>query len=158
TAAALQATFKLASVTDDGTAQWSPAELNDVGEALAMLPPADQAALTEVELIRVDKIPGKPDDGGPFEFPQPGAASADAAKIHPKLRLATSAFAHNAVQFFGGATKTVPASFQTIIHEVGHAVESEVYRSAWRAHAQALAETKAAGNVQESDARKKERK
>jgi hypothetical protein len=158
TAAALQTSFKLASVTDDGTATWSPAELNDVASALAILPPDDKAALEGVELIRVDKIPGKPADAGQFEFPQPVASSAEAVKINAKLRLASIAFTHDTLQFFGGTAKTVPASFEIILHEVGHAVESEVYRSKWRAHAQALAVTKAAGNVQESDARKKERK
>ena len=158
TAAALQANFKLASVTDDGTATWSATELNDVGEALSLLPGNDKAALEDVELIRVDKIPGKPNDAGQFEFPQSVASSAEAVKTHAKLSLATIAFTHDTLQFFGGTSKTVPASFQVILHEVGHAVESEAYRSKWRAHAQALADVKAAGNVQESDARKKERK
>ena len=157
-AAALQANFKLASVKDDGIAKWSPAELNNVAEALAMLPPDDKAALEDVELIRVDKIPGHPDWAGQFDFPHPAAADADAVKRHATLSLATIAFTHDTLQFFGGTAKTVPASFEVILHEVGHAVESEVYRSKWRSHAQALADTKAAGNVQESDARKKERK
>ena len=157
TAAALQTNFKLASVTDDGTAPWSPADLNDVGEALTLLPPDDKAALEGVELIRVAEISGKPDDAGQFDFPQPVASGAESVNFHAKLRLATRAFTQDTLQFFGGTGKTVPASFQTILHEVGHAVESQVYRSKWRAHAQALADTKAAGNVQESDARKKER-
>ena len=158
TAAALKTDFKLAAVTDDGTARWSPNELNDVGAALDLLPGGDKAALEGVELIRVNNIPGKPSEAGQFEFPQPVAASASAVGINAKLRLTSRAFDRDTLQFFGGTRKTVPASFQTILHEVGHAVESEVYRSKWRAHAQALAETKAAGNVQESDARKKERK
>ena len=54
TADALRTSFKLASVTDDKTARWSPAELGDVAAALAMLPPDDKAALEDVELIRVD--------------------------------------------------------------------------------------------------------
>lgn len=157
TASALQSNFKLASVTDDGTVKWSPAEINDVAEALSLLPTSDKAALEGVELIRVAGIPGKPDEAAEFEFPQPVASSAEAVNVHAKLRVASNAFTHDTLQFFGGSGKTVPASFQHILHEVGHAVESEVYRSKWRAHAQALADTHAAGNVQESEARKKER-
>jgi hypothetical protein len=110
-----------------------------------------------VELIRVVTIPGKPNDGGQFDFPSGAATSPASVNIRPKLRLANSAFDQNAMQFFGGSGKSVPASFQTILHEVGHAVESEVYRSKWGEHAQALADVKAAGDVQESPARVKER-
>lgn len=157
-AAALQADYKLASVRDDGTATWSAAELNDVAAALAILPPADKAALEDVELVRVDKIPGHPDRAGQFEAPEHAAVAAEEVKRHAMLTLATSAFTHDTLQFAGGTAKTVPASFQAILHEVGHAVETQVYRQKWRSHAQALADTKAAGNVQESQARKKERK
>jgi hypothetical protein len=157
TEAALQTSFKLAAVGVEGSAAWSPAELSDVGEALAMLPAADRAALEGVELIRVVTIPGKPNDGGQFDFPSGAATSPASVNIRPKLRLANSAFDQNAMQFFGGSGKSVPASFQTILHEVGHAVESEVYRSKWGEHAQALADVKAAGDVQESPARVKER-
>ncbi len=158
TADALRTSFKLASVTDDKTARWSPAELGDVAAALAMLPPDDKAALEDVELIRVDQFQGKPNDAAQFDFPHPAASSAEAVNTHATLKLATRAFTKDTLQFFGGTAKTVPASFQTILHEVGHAVESEVYRSKWRAHAQALADVHAAGNVPESVARQKERK
>lgn len=157
-AATLQTTYNLAAVTTEGSANWSPVELNDVGAAFAMLPTSDKTALTDVELIRVATISGKPGDGGQFEFPNPAAVNASAANIHAKLRLANRAFANDNLQFFGDATKNVPASFQTILHEVGHAVESEVYRTKWRAHAQALADTKAAGQVQESASRQAERR
>ena len=42
------------------------------------------------------------------------------------------AFAGDEFQFFGGGggSPTVPASFQIILHEVGHAVEKEEYRAA----------------------------
>jgi hypothetical protein len=157
TQSSLQTTYKLAAVSDDGKAKWSAGDLNDVGEALAMLPGPDKTALHGVELIRVASIPGKPDDAGQFEFPNPVAADEKAVAINPKLRLANSAFDHNNLQFFGGRAKRVPASFQTILHEVGHAIESEVYRTAWRDHAQAIADVKAAGNVTESPKRQKER-
>jgi hypothetical protein len=155
TAVSLQGKF--AAVTDDGTAKWTPAELNDVAGAIAMLPPNDADVLKEVELIRVATIPGKPDDAGQFEWPSSAATDFTSVNIRPKLRLANLAFSHNDVQFFGGTEGSVPASYQAILHEVGHAIETEVYRSKWKAHAQALADTKAAGDAQESDARKKER-
>jgi hypothetical protein len=162
TANVLQTSFKLAAVTDDGTARWSPAELNDVASALALLPPEDKTALEGVELIRVAAIPGRPDDAGQFEFPTPVASTPERVQDHAKLRLTSRAFINQGVslsnlQFFGGTARTVPSSFHTILHEGGHAVESSVYREKWRAHAQALADTHAASKVEESDARKKER-
>src|SRR5262249_24916593 len=119
---------------------------------------ADKAALEQVELIRVNNIPGHPNDAGQFETPHPAATKADDVKIHAKLRLANRAFNHDTVQFAGGTARTVPASFFTILHEVGHAVESSVYREKWRAHVEALAAVRAARDaVQETDKRKKER-
>jgi hypothetical protein len=158
TADALKTDYKLAAVADDGSATWSPDELNDVAEALALLPPDDKAALEDVELIRVDKIPGHADWGGQFEYPEHAAQDAREVNTHAKLTLATIAFTHDTLQFVGGTGKTRPASFQAILHEAGHAVESQVFRAKWRSHAQALADTKAAGDIEESDARKKERK
>lgn len=156
TVGALEANFKLASVTDD-TAKWTPAELNDVGAALAMLPTDDKGVLEGVELIRVDVLKDKPADGASFSFQESAATDATQVNIRPKLRISNLAFLINEVQFFGGTARTVPASFQAILHEVGHAIESEVYRSKWKAHAQALADTRAAGNAVESDKQKAER-
>jgi len=154
TAAALQAQYKLASVGDDGTAQWSAAELDDVAEALAMLPQNDKAALEDVDLIRVKELKDRT-RAGEFESPDKAAAGPEAVKQHATLRLASIAF--DTSQFAEGSGKTVPGSVRIILHEVGHAVETEVYRSKWRSHAQALAETHEAADVQESAARQKQR-
>ncbi|MGA2129251.1 MAG: hypothetical protein ABSG76_24230, partial [Xanthobacteraceae bacterium] len=118
TAEALKTDYKLAAVTDDRSATWSPDDLNDVAEALALLSPDDKAALEDVELIRVDQIPGHPDRAGQFEFPDHAAQDAREVNRHAKLMLAKTAFTHDTLQFVGGTGKTRPASFQAILHEV----------------------------------------
>jgi hypothetical protein len=52
------------------------------------------------------------------------------------LKLANLAFSTNDTRFFGGGPGAphVPSSFQTILHEVGHAVERENLRSAQESH------------------------
>ena len=136
--AQLRKDYKLASVRDDGTATWSDAEISDVVAALAMLPAADKAALKGVELIRVKDLEG----GFAGEFSRGGGVTGAALttlKSLPWLKLADGAFADRAgVQFYGGTAGTVPASFETILHEVGHAVERETLRAAAEAADKAL--------------------
>jgi Domain of unknown function (DUF4157) len=154
TAAELKAAFKLAAVKDDGTAHWAPDELNTVAAAFAMLPPDDKGALEGVELTRVNKIPAG--RTGEFESSTKIASDPAAVTVNPVLRLSENAFPKDEPRFFGGGQSPVPGSFQVILHEVGHAVETEVYRSKWKAHAQALADVHTSGEEQESDQRKRE--
>jgi hypothetical protein len=122
------------------------AEISDVVAALALLKaraPQDVAALAGVELIRVPSLGG--DTGG--EFSLGGAApSGSTIPAKPFLKLADRAFEGADTQFFGGGpgTPTVPASFQTILHEVGHAVEKEEFRKAREGVLRAMAELDAA--------------
>jgi hypothetical protein len=157
TANDLKRDFNLFAVSDDGSAKWLPAELNDVASALALLPGPDKAALVDVELIRVAAIKDKPTEAGDFDYPHPAATAPERAQDHATLKLTNKAFDHEQQQFFGGTAKTVPAGFEIILHEVGHAVESLIYREKWREHAKAIAEVHAAGNIQESPKRKQER-
>ena len=132
----LIADYGFKSVKDDGTATWSDPEISDVSAALAMLPTADKAALKGVELIRMATIPG----GFSGEFSTGGGVAKGATTVTalPSLKLADLAFPKEQLQFFGDKTKTVPASFQTILHEVGHAVEKENYRTAHEAYEAAI--------------------
>ena len=135
--AKLKTDFGFSAVKDDGTATWSPAEISDVAAALKMLPPADKPALKGVELIRVLSLGG--DTSG--EFYTGGAVAKGATRAtKPFLKLADLAFPNpkTAVQFYGGTKGTVPASFQTILHEVGHAVENQVLRAAEEPYVKAI--------------------
>lgn len=127
--------FGFTAVKDDGTASWSDAEISDVAAALAMLPAADKPALKGVELIRVQSLGA---NAGEFSVGGGVAKGATAVTAKPSLKLADSAFPKTALQFYGGSKGTVPASFQIILHEVGHAVEKEVYRAAREALDKAL--------------------
>jgi uncharacterized protein DUF4157 len=139
----LKTVYKLASVRDDGTARWTDAEISDVVATLAMLPAADKLALQGVELIRVQTLP----DGGIGVFSGGGGVAKGATKITevPSLKLSDRAFPATALRFVGGKAKTVPATFRTFLHEVGHAVETAVERPANAAYDQAIIESNKRG-------------
>ena len=69
-------------------------------------------------------------------------AGDSAAGVKPYLKLADSAFTADNAQFFGGepGSPSLPASFQVILHEVGHAVETEELRAAREDYDKASAE------------------
>lgn len=77
------------------------------------------------------------------------------ADVKPYLKLADRAFGSDEVQFFGGggapSAPTVPASFHSVLHEVGHAVETEPLRMARDALVRAKAAETAAAKVVAGD-------
>ena len=148
--------YEFADVKDDGTATWTDADISDVVAAVALLPADDKKALKGVELIRVKDLAG----GYSGEFSIGGGLSGPGSTIItnlPWLKLADKAFNKNAVQFFGGALGTVPASFQTILHEVGHAVEKQTYRVAYEDYLKAAVASNTA-RIPVEDARKEANK
>ncbi|MFI9561176.1 hypothetical protein [Nonomuraea endophytica] len=110
------------------------AEISIVLAALELLrrqAPQDVAALRGVELIRVSALGGE--TAGEYS---PGSQTRTAT-----LKLADRAFdTRNQVQFFGGGPGSPPVSapFQTVLHEVGHAVSKELLRAAMEAKRSAL--------------------
>src|SRR5262249_106472 len=140
---ALKTDYKIAAVRDDGTATWSDAEISDVVAALALLPEPDKLALRDVELIRVKTLP----DSGIAVFSAGGGVAKGATQITevPSLKLSDRAFPATALRFVGGKAKTVPATFHTILHEAGHAVERMVHRTTAAAYEQALIESNKKG-------------
>jgi Domain of unknown function (DUF4157) len=144
----LKADFGFVAVTGWGNTTTDAAEISDVLAALSLLKsraPQDIAALKGVELIRVRSL--GPTTGGEF-------SKGEIAGKKPWLKLADLAFSVDDVQFFGGGpgSPTVPSSFQTILHEVGHAVEAEELRSAQEDFAKASAEQDAAkAHIHEED-------
>jgi len=122
------------SVRDDSTAAWSDAEIADVVEAMTMVPKADKAALKGVELIRVKTIAG--DFAGEFTVGGGVAVGGLVPAALPSLKLADKAFDPGGTKFYGGTKRTVPSSYEVILHEVGHAVSNEAYRAAWEARNQ----------------------
>ncbi|MGH3765199.1 MAG: hypothetical protein ACRDS0_01530 [Pseudonocardiaceae bacterium] len=139
--------FGFASVTG-----WSDAaEISKVLAALELLKtraPQNISALKGVELIRVSTLTNARNEAGEF-FAGDHVALGAGADVKPYLKLADLAFPSSEVQFFGGGrgSPTVPAVFQTILHEVGHAVEKEELRQAQEGLVEARAEVEAAGKV-----------
>jgi len=116
------------------------AEISDVLAALDLLKsraPKDILALKGVDLIRVASLPGT--EGAEF-FPNDNTSG-----NNPWLKLSDKVFKGDSAQFFGGAgSPAVPSSFQAILHEVGHAVETENLRAARQDVYQATAGVEAA--------------
>jgi len=124
--ARLTGDFKFSSVTGwpdspAPAAAKSAAEISDVVAALDLLKlraSQDVNVLSGLKLIRVAALSGN--------------AAGEYSWAEGWLKLADKAFDANPHQFFGGGPSSppVPSSFQTILHEVGHAVEAENVRSA----------------------------
>ncbi len=98
--------------------QWTLQELNKVDAALSLLPAGDVAALTGLELQRVATLPGGMTGNFVKEQDENGKT------IVLRVEIANKAFAGDADSFIGGATSARFASFETILHEVGHVVEA----------------------------------
>ena len=119
--AGLIATYGFSSVEDD-TSIWSLPELNKVAAALARVDPADRPALKGVELVRVStlNLRGQSLSG---EFTSDESVSGSTVVDERKLLLADMAFRDDATSFIGGASRQGFSSFETILHEIGHAIE-----------------------------------
>jgi len=113
------------------------AEISEVLAALDLLKmraPQDVAALNGADLIRVP-VPVIITDGESraAEFSFGTSTIFGGKKDEPAyLKIANNTFEPDSFQFYGGGpnSPTVPAAFQTILHEVGHAVEREALRKA----------------------------
>jgi hypothetical protein len=126
--AQLIADFGFTSVTgwSGQNAAKDAAEMSDVVAALQLLKshaPQDIPALKGVELMRVPVLGNQ--RAGEF-FAGSNVALGAPADVKPWLKLVDLAFDSNKVQFYGGGpgSPSVPASFQVILHEVGHAAYS----------------------------------
>ena len=133
--AALKADFGFSDVKD-GKGKWTLEHLSKTWAALSRLPTDDRLALNGVQLIREKKLAG--DQTGRFEA-KTGMTS-DGKKVidERQLLIADAAFARDATSFVGGTAATGPASFLTIVHEAGHAVEKKAALDAKRAEGEAI--------------------
>jgi hypothetical protein len=132
----LQKTYGIANVKN-GDTTWSPDDLNKVIGAFALLPTADRAALAGVDLLRVKSLGGT--TAGEFESSE--TASGTAVTVEATLKLADLAFKADPVSFVGNAAAASPASYQTIVHEVGHAIATKARRDAGAAEMRSIAAT-----------------
>ncbi len=134
---ALQKDFGF-SVVRDGTGTWTLADLNKTHAGLSRLPAADRAALKGVDLIR--ELTLVDDDGKPLsgKFAFKEGVSGTTVIDERQLLVADIAFSDDARSFIGGAAAAGPASFHTIVHEAGHAVEKKASLDAKHAESEAL--------------------
>jgi hypothetical protein len=119
----LSSTYQLKVV--DGDKTWTVAELSEVVAALALMPTEDRAALKGVDLIRVKELKGSV--AGTFSAGGGIDSGATTVKARPALTLDDDTFKSSSI-LLGDASNPHPASFETILHEVGHAVEKQAFR------------------------------
>jgi hypothetical protein len=134
--------FGFSNVTD-GSAKWALTELNKVYDALSRLPSADRVALAGVELRRestvINPATGK-QLAGRFSHTEGVTGTNSTTVVDTReLLIADRAFSEDAASFIGGKTMAAPMSFQTILHESGHAVEEKPVLDAKHAENAALA-------------------
>lgn len=147
------ADFGFASVAGwSGQKPQDASEISIVIAALELLrarSPQSVAALAGVELIRVATLPQN--RAGEF-FAGSSTALGQAADVPASLKVADRAFDSDAVMFLGGSgSPTVPASFQLVLHEVGHAVANQDLRTARTASVKAIGEAQAAATLVAGD-------
>jgi peptidoglycan hydrolase-like protein with peptidoglycan-binding domain len=142
---ALKADFGFSSV-DDGSATWSLVDLNKVHAALSRLPAADRAGLAGVKLVRDRTLTDKGGNALSGEFRHEASVTAGSATTKSvatrsaSLHIADLAFANDDISFIGDKGNAAVASFHTIVHEAGHAVETKALRDAQFATFEAQAE------------------
>lgn len=132
----LIAAYHLKSVVD-GDASWTAEELNIVAGAFALVPDKDKGVLQDVDLKRVAVI----DATHAAQFSLETAAvdeTTTAASQTKTLSVGNATFASADKLFVGGGqTPAQPRAYQTIVHEVGHAVASKAVAVADLASAKA---------------------
>ncbi len=114
----------------DPSADWTQTQLEDVVEAIGILPPDDRAALRGVLLLRYQTLKR----GRAGEFTAGGSnvgmgATAITVTQPPFLKLANNAFAGGQFDIGPSGGTPLPGASQTIVHEIGHTVESAMFRS-----------------------------
>jgi len=136
---ALQTDFKIGQIKDD-TASWTPDDLNKVHAAFSRMPTSERSALSGVDLIRQHTIiEGGEQLSGLFSHQSQVAQGAASASRSQSISLADSAFAGDNISFIGDQSNAAVASFETILHEAGHAVETKALRDAQFATMEATA-------------------
>lgn len=126
--AGLIAKYKLAEVTGEHGKKWSLNELNKVAAAWDRLSAPEAAALEGYKLIRTDKLlqDGEPLQGQTTHTDEVVTGETTVKHLR-EIRLADSAFAGDETSFIGDVKDAAPASFETLIHEVGHALEGKPF-------------------------------
>jgi uncharacterized protein DUF4157 len=123
----LTSAYGLKSVTDDGSATWTAVQLNIVSDAFALLPAADKAALKGVILRRVKEI--DPEHSAQFSRNLASVAKGATAATtqDATLDVGNSAFGGDDRLFVGSGSAAYVRSTRAILHEVGHAIESQAF-------------------------------
>jgi hypothetical protein len=119
------------STPPDPSADWTQTELEDVVEAMGILPAGDRDALKGVLLLRYKTLlRGRAGEFTAGSSEVKMGATAITVIRPASLKLADGAFA-KALRFeVGPAGGTpLPGASQTIVHEIGHAVESAMSSS-----------------------------
>jgi hypothetical protein len=136
----LKRDFGVREVKNDGKQLWLSGDLQKVHQAFLRIPPPDREILSGITLIRVVAADNKePNVDAFYRARQQLEGRGIAAKDDVfEFQIGNGTFEDDATSFVGrAADKVAPASFHTILHEVGHAVEKSTLRAKTDAHNQA---------------------
>ncbi|MEU7749243.1 hypothetical protein [Nonomuraea sp. NPDC049158] len=112
------------------TGNWSAVELTKLRRALSLVPDADLDAVRGLEIARVDSLQTTVHNGYVLAVFEYGLAPHITSL--GKISVANKAFEGDDKGFHGSGAQVYPPSVRTILHEVGHAVESAPPRiDAW---------------------------
>lgn len=120
-AASLGDDFSLGRIRSSGR-RWSAAELGVVHQALSQLSKAELGGVKGLDLVRTPASGGNPRHAGRYKKDRRGA----------RILVFDRAFAGDRYGFFGSVSEPHPASINTLLHEVGHALADWPARLAWQ--------------------------
>lgn len=125
--AKLKSDFGIKGFSETGGAKWTKEELEKVYGAFSKLSPAERKALDGVTLDRAKNngTAKEPNRIGVFDWS--GGSKGTTASRSEKISLDDRVFAADKKSFTG---TNEPASYETITHEAGHAVETKKMRDA----------------------------
>ncbi|MDZ4829130.1 MAG: hypothetical protein SGJ09_02900 [Phycisphaerae bacterium] len=126
--AAVKTQYKLANVKGEHGKTWSVDDLNKVLAAWGRLSTTEAAALEGYTLVRTDKVElnGEALQGQTTHSDELVTGESTVKHLR-EMRFADSAFVDDSRSFIGDGTNAGPASFEVLIHEVGHALEAKPY-------------------------------
>ena len=141
---ALKTRFGLADVTGEKGQTWTLDQLNKLSAAWARLSASEAAALSGYTVILTDNtLSGGTASGLTTRGDKTAPDGLSAIKTR-EIRFTVGSFDVDLTSFVGDSSNAAPASFLTLLHEVGHAQETKVLDDANTAEMAALVATNTA--------------
>lgn len=126
---------------------WTGPELYKMLTAFNMLPSEDKGVLKDLDLIRVNVIPQDKQTRTTLANFSPSIDKNRSITVSDDAFKRDTATDNKARSFVGKGAKALPPSFQTILHELGHAVEHKTELETKVAFNKAVDESNKSGEI-----------